>query len=356
MPSQLDASHIISELSTDSYFQTHSPEDPGSKMIDGIRGALIKEFVGHEAMQQVFAEPLRALRAETLYRLWGQLEAPSEEVLTEIISGMSGEVRDKGKDAQLHLDRAYALTDLSLQTADPKKRWHAIHLALQNVGEIEGGAEFKMQPAMYRLQTSMLKNDLRQEFTRVAHTSEVHPIELGSGLPPKERIAKYRAFETDFTKNERKAIEEFDKYVSNGITDEELAFGILFEWYYVIARRHETWQQEEIDTVSVRGTTSREDNPSIVSSDGKMYYAPPSANHDVVISFYRPGRETQDERIQLKSYDYVKSQKKHYDESSVSIVDLRGVLNQPGLTNDRATAQIMKNLTQFYYDYEAYQG
>ena len=280
-----------------------------------------------------------ALQARYWYRSLGPLNpmADIEPDLIQAAKMMYGKETPNPKEsANLQLDSAYSLFDLALITKDPQTRHQALMLGLQATRRIEGRENFDQQQGSYRLQTAILKNDIKQALIRSKEIGSLGPTEL-----PHELFAKY---ETVFAQQELNAIGEFGKYVKDEITDEN--FGVLFEWYFILAERFRAWDAQTIDTQVVRGATSRE-NAEWTGED-ELHPNRVTANHDVVASKLLSNGRMGSKRYQLKAV--IGENMRQYD-PKITIIDYQALFKDRFRNIDSATSALIQNLRQFQAAY-----
>jgi hypothetical protein len=334
-----------------SYWPDYAPGDPDAERIARVEQRIAAVALRGESTPEEFdrgpidiGERIPALQAEMWYRLVGPLNdlEGAEPDLEAAIDLMGSAISKEGKiPTELALDRAYALTDLANLKSSPESQKQDLKSALEVIHEIETHPGFKDQELKYQLNAKMLKYDLLHSATRLRHSGDIN-------VKPLE-VADYRKYEQDFVKLELLAAQEFTKFIYESSAVDQ-SFGTVFEWFVSMDRRHRAWAEENIDTVSVHGATSRQDGSGWKTSQGKTFTAPKSGNHDIIIESYRPDREPEKVRIQLKVPDKEKFMDQ-YDQSVVNIIDLRDVLKLPPEKKDLAVAAMRNELKNFARDY-----
>lgn len=279
-----------------------------------------------------FADCEPALQARYWYRALGPLN-PLSDVEPDMVRAAKlmyeGRVKDRQEEANLRLDTVYILADLARHSSTADNRRSALGLALSSVRALKESESFERQHASYRLQTLILEKDILHDALRLRNNQ-------GDLIPRRMSQEVYRDYEAAFVRQELQAIAEFGQQVRQGITDEN--FGILFEWYFIMARRHEAWATETLDTVAVRGATSRENaewTGEFVFNALREY-----GNHDIVVTTRNPDDSLAVERWQLKAVAN-KTQRFH---PSVTILDYQAVLNSPFVSINSATNQLIIGL------------
>ncbi len=288
-----------------------------------------------------YADREPSLQARYWYRALGPLNplTDAEPDMIRAAQMMYGrEIRGSKKEsATLKLDSAYILSEVARVTDSTDTRRNSLQLALGVVDEIKGSPNFGEQDAKYRLQTIILGHDLIHDVMRWRYSGNSQPVR-----PDSMPADRYREYEAAFRDEELRAIDEFGTLVQGGISDEN--FGVLFEWYLILAERHKSWAEETIDNVAVRGATSRE-NAEWTGEDE----ADPSrvtGNHDVVIAKRHGNEELETARLQLKTV----KESRIYD-PQVTVLNFQEVLQHNFRNIDEATAELQKELVKMRQNY-----
>lgn len=318
------------------YWDMRAEADPGDErianIVKGLTSVAIRADGEIKTAEYTNKDP--ALQARYWYRALGPLN-PMTDVEPDLIRAsemMYGRtVENPFESANLQLDSAYALTDLAHVSGNHDIQRQSLGMALGVVRDIKGSPHFAERDAKYRLQTVILEGDLMHDALRLRHLGDLDLKEA----PLKD----YREYEKAFVKEELRAINEFGQLHQSGITDQN--FGVLFEWYLILAGRHETWAREEIDTSSFRGATSRENAEWTGEEDVDPSRV--TGNHDVIIE--KAG--TKPTLVQLKT---VKENIRRYH-PRVSVLDFEDVLKTRYANIDGATNQLVRGLAKFQHEY-----
>lgn len=308
-----------------------------SRILKGLTHVAIR---GREGEAE-YTDKEPALQARYWYRTLGPLN-PLGDVEPDLIQAakmMYGKESPEPKEsANLQLDSVYALYDLAMVAKDPQTRHNALLLGLQSTRRITGRETFENQPGTYKLQTAILEGDIKQALIRSKEVGTLAPTEI-----PHELFAKY---ETAFANQELANIGEFGRYVANGITDEN--FGVLLEWYFVMAERFNAWSKQAIDTQIVRGATSRE-NAEWTGED-EIDPERVTGNHDVVISKLLPNGRVGNKRFQLKAV--IGDNIRQYD-PAITVIDYKALFKDNFRNIDNATTHLVQRLRQIRDDYRS---
>lgn len=306
-----------------------------ARIVNGLTQVAIRGIGEPGDVEYTDREP--ALQARYWYRALGPLNpmTGAEPDLAKACNLMYGKtLEDSNETASLQLDAAYALTDLARFASTPEHSAGALSLAIKAVRDIKHDDRFDSREASYRLQTHILQGDLNHLALRFRHTGSTRPQELG--------IDDYRQYEKDFVREELRGISEFGKLVAGGITEEN--FGVLFEWYFVLARRGRAWSDEKIDTTMVRGATSRENAEWTGEYDVDPNRV--TGNHDVVVTENTNGAD-RTTRFQLKA---VKGNHRLYH-PSITVIDFQELVGQRFGSIDGATRELGRNLAKVRHEY-----
>jgi hypothetical protein len=314
----------------------NAPEDVRvSKIVQGLTHVALRGEEGNA--EYTDREP--ALQARYWYRSLGPLN-PMKDVEPDLITAaemMYGKeiASNSEESANLKMDSAYILAELARVTQNPETKRQALRLGLGVVQDIRNDESFEERPATYRLQSLILHHDLVHDALRLRHTGQLDP----TATPDLET---YREFEQRYAQQELGAITDFAKLVRDGITEEN--FGILFEWYFVMAERFDAWSNETIDTKQVRGATSRENAEWTGERDFNA--ARVTGNHDVVVNTAHRDGTLRTERYQLKA---VKGRREYHPR--VTVIDFQDAFQARFGSIDGATRQLMRNLAKFQKAY-----
>lgn len=323
------------------YWEVRAENSPEDERVARIVNGLTHVALRGEAGSAEYTDREPALQARYWYRTLGPLNPMGgvEADLITAVEKMYGQRTERPEEsANLKLDTVYALTDLARVTDRPQTQTKALGLALEEIRSIKADERHADREAGYRIQAAILEGDIKQDATRLLHTNQLEPVSLAG------QNEEYRRFEKAFAVNELQAISEFGKMIEAGITDEN--FGILFEWYFILARRHQAWADEEIDTISVRGATSRE-NAEWTGEDDPVSTRV-SGNHDVVITTRAKNGSLGTKRLQLKA---VKGERRYHP--SIQVIDFQEAFDTRFRNIDQATSQLVKNLVKFRNEYRS---
>lgn len=305
---------------------------------DIVRGITRVSLLGLDE-QAEYTDKEPALQARYWYRSLGPLN-PLKEAEPDLLVAarmMYGKESPVAKEsANLQLDTSYALFDLAMAATAPNRRHQALMLGLQNIHRITSKENFANQAGSYKLQTAILESDIRQALVRSKLVGTLAPTSL-----PAEQ---YHEYERVFTEHEMGAIGRFGKMVRDGITEEN--FGMLFEWYFVLAERHKAWDKQQIDTFIARGATSRE-NAEWTGED-EVDPERVTGNHDVVVSKLLPSGKTGTKRYQLKA---VISENMREYLPEITVVDFKAAMKDNFRSIDGATGRMVQQLRIMQDDY-----
>lgn len=311
------------------YWEDREHNDPQDGRVRRIVEGLTTVALRGEVGTSLYADRTPALQARYWYRSLGPLN-PMSGVEYDLITAArlmyDQQTPNPSETASLRLDSAYSLAELARISDRPETRRDALLLGLESVKSIKSDPNFAEKPAIYRLQTSILEQDLRHDAIRLRHSGGLKPAPMD--------IKSYRAFEKDFVQEELRGIEDFARLLRSGITDEN--FGVLFERFYIALRRHKAWNDEELDTIIVRGATSREN----AEWTGEYTVNPNriTGNHDVVIESRDQDGSLHRDRIQLKT---VRGSTTYHPR--VTVLDFQEVIKQRFGTIDGATKELTRN-------------
>lgn len=312
----------------------NSPEDARiARIVTGLTHVAIR---GEEGVAE-YTDRDPSLQARYWYRSLSPTNpmAGVEPDLITAVNLMYGkETRNETESDNLQLDTCYALSELARITDNPKTAMQALRLGVEQLQLIRQRPEHETKDAKYRLQAAILEGDLMQDAIRLRHSGSLAPSEMKGDV--------FRVFEKDFVAQELRSIAEFGNLVRGGITEQN--FGILFEWYFILARRAKAWAAEEIDTTAVRGATSRE-NAEWTGEDEPNPYRT-SGNHDVVITNLKKNGEQEVSRLQLKA---VKGDRKYHPR--IKVIDFQEALDTRFHSIDSATNHLVRNLVKIRQEY-----
>lgn len=319
------------------YWDMRAETTPEDERIAKIVQGLTRVALHGEQGQAEYTDREPALQARYWYRSLGPLN-PMTDIEYDLITAtrmMYGKrTPEETESANLQLDSAYALAELARVSRNSLTQARSLQLAMGVVSDIEASDNFSSLEAGYRIQAAILGGDLRHDAIRFKHSGQLDP----SPLP----TPKYREFETEFVKQELRSIEQFAQLIDSGITEEN--FGILFEWYLTMARRHSAWADEELDTVAVRGATSREN--AEWTGEHTPNPSRESANHDVVITTRKKDSGLDVSRLQLKTVEGVRRY-----HPRIKVIDFEKVFKTRFTTIDDAARKLIKDLRGFRQDY-----
>jgi len=322
------------------YWETRATNAPEDERVGRIVSGLTHVALRGEAGTAEYTNRSPAYQARYWYRSLGPLN-PLTGVEPDMVQAarlMYGENNGRtSENDNLQLDSAHIMFDLSRVTQRDQTKRDALRLGMQRVSDIKGRADFDALPADYRIQTFILENDLRQSALRLKHTGTLEPLPM--------KIDTYREYEKDVAAEDVRAMTEFGRLVKEKITDEN--FGVLFEWYLILARRHQAWKDEQLDTVTVRGATSRENAEWTGEDDVDPKRV--AGNFDVLSTLRQPSGDVVVKRYQLKT---VKESARRMYHPRVSVVDFADVMGQKFTNIDAATSLLVRNLVKFRNDYE----
>lgn len=319
------------------YWQDRAENNPEDERLARIVNGLTHVALRGEQIEAEYTDREPALQARYWYRALGPLN-PLTDVEPDMIRAaeLMHEQRTvkEEESANLQLDSAYILSELARVSTSSQTRPVALSLALETTRAISQNNRFAERDASYRLQTSILEQDLLHDALRLRFAGTLEPSALSTDV--------YRKYEKAYVGQELLAIESFGKLVKEGITEEN--FGIVFEWYFLMARRHQAWSDEEIDKTLVRGATSRE-NAEWTGED-VVNPTRPSSNHDIVIHTMQPDGKVRQELLQLKA---VKGSRRYHPR--VKVIDFEEALRHQFKNIDSATSHLVQNLVKFREDY-----
>ncbi len=324
------------------YWKVRAENFPSDIRVANIVSGLTRVAIrGESGIKAEYTDRSPALQARYWYRSLGPLN-PMDDIEPDLIKACSlmygaPEEGSPQEDANLKLDTVYAISELARVSDDPRIKAMSLRSALESAIAIKSNGNFSEQPAIYRLQTEILLSDIFHSALRFKITGITDPKPLG--------LDDYRAFEKEFVKLEKKDIETFGRYLESGITNEN--FGLLFEFYYLIARRHDAWADEQLDTVDIRGASSRE-NAEWTGEyiENRSDLDKVTGNHDIVIRKNQANGKLSTERIQLKT---VEGNRRYHP--GVVVLDFHKVMEQRFTNIDNATHKLVTKLRNFRDDY-----
>lgn len=319
------------------YWEMRGANDREDERLERVVRGLTRVAIRGERGKAEYTDREPALQARYWYRALGPLNPMTDvepDLITAVRKMYGKETRNPGETANLRIDSAYALVELARITSNPATAKDALRLSLGVVKDIKDDERFKDNPASYRLQTLLLEGDLWHDVLRLQQTGSLKPTELKGDA--------YRDFERAFESQELKNIGAFGEQIASGVTDENA--GIVFEWYFVMSSRHKAWADEALDTVAVRGATSRE-NAEWTGED-EVNPARVTGNHDVVITGNRGGN-LETERWQLN----LPGSLRRRFHPSLKILNFEQAIGVPFHSIDQAIGHMTRNLLAYRADY-----